>query len=154
MSPRALLLLALGLLAMIGDLTGSNVLKGLGLATAASPAPKVFTCIGSMEPFSTRFYLEWRDIDGNAHSTQVTPELNRRMEGPYLRRNPYGAVLAAGPVLEQNHILRDMSQSVLRHALHDPARLLAEVGIDPARVDGEVTVRHEPATTPGSMAHR
>src|SRR5258707_9689532 len=75
------------------------VLQGIGAATGASPAPKVFTSIRGMEAFSTRFFLEWKDRQGVAHELQLTPAIHQRLAGPYNRRNVYGAVLAAGPVM-------------------------------------------------------
>ena len=106
MRVAAACLIAVGLLQMAGDLCERYLsayyglrLKGLGAATAASPAPKVFSAVRGLETYSTRFYLEWTDRAGEFHSLQVTPELYARLRGPYNRRNVFGAALAYGPVL-------------------------------------------------------
>lgn len=131
-------LLLVGLMQMVGDLTGITALKGIGAATAASPAPKVFSAVNGLETFSTRFYLEWTDLKGVSHTLELTPQIYARMRGPYKRRNVYGAVLAYGPVLPP--LLRD---PVLRYAVTGEAPLLREVGIDPKDVR-DVRVRYEP----------
>jgi hypothetical protein len=141
-------LLAIGLLQMIGDVLGVPALKGLGLATAASPAPRVFSSIRGLETFSTRFFLEWRSRDGALHSLALTPEVYERLRGPYNRRNAYGAALAAGPVLATDPRTQRMFWAVLSHATCGEAPLLRELGIDPAQVDGPPRVRYEPL--PGS----
>ena len=139
-------LIAVGLSQMAGDLCEQFVspyyglrLKGLGAATAAAPAPKVFSAVRGLETYSTRFFLEWTGADGAAHSLELTPEVYARLRGPYNRRNVYGAALAYGPVLPAE--LRD---PVLAYALCGDAPLLRELGIDPAEVRGPVRVRFEP----------
>jgi hypothetical protein len=146
MNKAAIFLVVLGLLQMTGDLLeryvhapAGRALKGLGAATTASPAPKVFSSVRGLETYSTRFFLEWTDHAGIAHSVQVTPELYGRLRGPYNRRNVYGAALAYGPVLPET--LRD---PVMRYALCGDAPLLRELGIDPLQVAGRVRVRYEP----------
>ena len=134
----AAVLLGVGLTQMAGDLTGVAPLKGIGAATAASPAPKVFSAVNGLETFSTRFSLEWEDAGGGRHTLQLTPELYARLRGPYKRRNVYGAVLAYGPVLPP--ALRD---PVMRYAVTGEAPLLRELGIDPAGARN-VRVRYEP----------
>ena len=139
-------LLVLGVMQIVGDLTGVAAVKGIAAATAASPAPKVFSAVRGLETFSTKFFLEWTDATGQEHSMQLTPETYSKMRGPYKRRNIYGAVLAYGPVLPAE--LRD---PVLRYAVSGDAPLLREVGIDPAGVK-DVRVRYEPLpSTPAEL---
>jgi hypothetical protein len=149
MNRAAVLLLALGLLQMGGDLLEQcapapvapvgRALKGLAVGTAASPAPRVFSSVRGLETYSTRFFVEWTDHDGAAHSLHVTPEVYSRLQGPYNRRNVYGAALAYGPVLPAG--LRD---PVMRYALCGDAPLLRELGIDPGQVQGSARIRYEP----------
>ena len=73
------------------------------------------------------------------HSLLVTPEVYARLQGPYNRRNVYGAALSYGPVLPPE--LRD---PVMRYAVCGDAPLLRELGIDPDDVRGPVRVRYEP----------
>jgi hypothetical protein len=146
MNRAAAALLVVGLLQMAGDLLETCVtaplgraLKGIGAATAASPAPKVFSAVRGLETYSTRFFLDWSDDTGVAQTLPVTPEVYARLRGPYNRRNIYGAALAYGPVLPAE--LRD---PVMQYALCGEAPLLRELGIDPARRKGSVRVRYEP----------
>ncbi len=142
----AAFLIAVGLAQMAGDLCERHVsarvgrpLKGLAAATAASPAPKVFSAVRGLETYSTRFFLEWTSTDGEAHSLELTPEVYARLRGPYNRRNVYGAALAYGPVLPAE--LRD---PVLAYAVCGNAPLLRELGIDPTQVRGPVRLCYEP----------
>ena len=150
---RAALLLLLGLLQMVGDLADMPALKGIGAATCASPAPKVFSAVRGLETYSTRFYLEWSDRSGEGHALELTPALYSRLRGPYNRRNVYGAVLAYGPVLSTDERTRPMFDAVARYALCGDAPLLRELGIDPSTVSGRVRVRLEPlpGTTLGNL---
>ena len=140
----AVFLLVLGLVQMVADVAGVTWLKGLALATCASPAPKVFSSVRGLETFSTRFALEWTDQRGESRELALTPEVYRRLEGPYNRRNVYGAALAYGPVLADNPKTRPMLDSILHYALVEPAGVLRELGVDPADVEGPVRVRYEP----------
>src|SRR5438034_916622 len=117
MNKTALVLLAVGLLQMTGDIFDLPALKGIGAATVASPAPKVFASVRGLETFSTRFFLEWRDRAGRARSLEVTPELYARLRGPYNRRNVYGAALAFGPVLATDARTAPLFEAVARRAV-------------------------------------
>lgn len=144
MNKAAVFLLVVGLLQMTGDLLEKHVawgraLKGFGAATTASPAPKVFSAVRGLETYSTRFFVFWQDAAGQSHELELTPEVYSRLQGPYNRRNVYGAALAYGPVLPAE--LRD---PVMRYALCGDAPVLRELGIDPASVRGRVGVRYEP----------
>jgi hypothetical protein len=139
-------LLIVGLSQMAGDLLRVDALKGIGAATAASPAPKVFSAVRGLETFSTRFFLKWTGANGKANTLELTPQIYARLRGPYKRRNVYGAVLAYGPVLPPG--LRD---PVMRYALTGEAPLLREIGINPSDVRN-VRVRYKPlATTPAEL---
>jgi hypothetical protein len=119
-------------------------LKGLGAATVASPAPKVFSSVQGLETYSTRFFLEWIDSDGSARSLELTPEVYSRIDGPYNRRNVYGAALAYGPILSTDPNARRMFEAVSVNALCGDSGLLRELGIDPSRIKGPLRVRYEP----------
>ena len=137
-------LLVIGLLQMTGDLCGLPALRGIGAATVASPAPKVFSAVRGFETYSTHFFLEWTGHDGAGHSLALTPEVYARLAGPYNRRNVYGAALAYGPVLSTDPQTRPMFQVVTSYALCGEAPLLRELGIDPTSVSGQVRIRIEP----------
>jgi hypothetical protein len=146
MNKAAVFLVALGLFQMTGDLLeryvyapAGRALKGLGAATTASPAPKVFSSVRGLETYSTRFFIEWTDRAGAAHTLHVTPEIYGRLQGPYNRRNVYGAALAYGPVLPA-----ELREPVMRYALCGDAPLLRELGIDAEQIAGRVRIRYEP----------
>ena len=158
MNKTAVALLAIGLLQMTGDVVqraGDHLglpsiarlgaaAKGIGTATDASPAPKVFCAVKGLETYSTRFFIEWTDHAGEARSLELTPEVNARLRGPYNRRNVYGAVLAYGPVLATDPRTRPMFDAVAKYALCGAAPLLRELGINPAEIAGRVSVRLDP----------
>lgn len=151
MRKPALVLMVVGLLQMSGDLLEQMGLKligrplrGIGAATTASPAPKVFSAVRGLETYSTHFYLEWKDQSGREHSLLLTPELYARIRGPYNRRNAYGAALAYGPVLATTERTQPLFRAVIIYALCGEAPLLRELGIDPAEIAGPVRVRYEP----------
>jgi hypothetical protein len=140
----AAFLMVVGLLQMTGDLCGVPALRGIGAATVASPAPKVFSAVRGFETYSTRFFLEWTDTSGTVYSLLLTPEVYARLAGPYNRRNVYGAALAYGPVLSTDPRTRPMFRAVISYALCGDAPLLKELGIDPATISGHAHVRCEP----------
>jgi hypothetical protein len=144
MKYAAVALLMIGLMQMVGDLCGLPALRGIGTATTASPAPKVFSAVQGFETYSTRFFVEWTDTAGTVHSLQLTPEVYARLAGPYNRRNVYGAVLAYGPVLATDPRTQPMFLAVTQYALCGEAPLLRELGIDSANLTDQVRVRFEP----------
>lgn len=140
----AVLLVLLGLLQMAGDLLGIPALKGIGAATCASPAPKVFSSVRGLETFSTRYTVHWSDAAGRPGELEITPAVQARLRGPYNRRNVYGAVLSYGPVLATDPRTRPMFDAVIRHALCEQRPLLAELGLDPADVHRDLRVVYVP----------
>jgi hypothetical protein len=140
----AALLTALGLLQMAAEGAGLPALRGLAIATTASPAPRVFSAVDGLETYSTRFTVEWTDPEGRPHSLEITPEAYAGLRGPYNRRNAYGAVVAYGPILAANPATREMFESVARFALCGDAPLLRELGVDPSQVAGAARIRLTP----------
>lgn len=122
-------LIVIGTTQMAGDLTGITAIKAIGAASHASPAPKVFTSQNGLETFSARFYIEWLDRSGEAHTVQLTPSTYRVLRGPYNRRNPYGATIAYAPQLAASPRLAPALEQVTRHAFCGRAPLLKELGI-------------------------
>jgi hypothetical protein len=143
-------LLALGMLQMTADLLHLPTLKGVAAATAASPAPRVFSSVRGLETYSSRFYVEWTDKSGAFHSTKINLENTAGLRGPYNRRNVYGAVLAYGPVLQSDPSLRPMFEAVSGYALCGNAPLLRELGIPMTEIRGVPRIRIE--TRDGTQA--
>lgn len=137
MSKRAyVLLLLLSCLQLAGTLLGLPILQGIGMASAASPLPRVFTANRGLEAFSSRYRLVLRDTAGDTRVLEMSSTLQARMRGPYNRRNAYGAIMAFGPILQVQPSTRSMFLSVARHALCADAPLLRELGIDPTTIRG------------------
>lgn len=123
----ALLILIVGSLQMVGDVTGVGALVGLGAASHVSPAPKVFTRVGDAEPFSARFALELEEEGGQVRRVPLDRAHYARLRGPYNRRNVIGAVVAGGPHLHASPHLGPMMEAAARHALCGSAPVLEEL---------------------------
>jgi hypothetical protein len=141
---RAVTLLVLGLAQIIGAIVGLAPLKGLAAATTASPAPKVFSSVKGLETYSTDFQLAWTTVDGQHETLALTPEVYPRLQGPYNRRNVYGAILAFGPVLHTEELTRPMFDDIAGYALCGEAPVLRELGIAPDSVAGALRVEYQP----------
>lgn len=126
-------LVVIGCTQLAGDLTGLLPLKALGSASHASPAPKVFTAHDGLETFSATFHIGYHDPNGVPMFVTLTPEINKRLRGPYNRRNTFGAAIAGAPILHHSDLLRPMHDAMLRHAFCGRTTLLRELGIADAR---------------------
>ncbi|BCX47833.1 hypothetical protein HAHE_17410 [Haloferula helveola] len=131
----AIVLLVLGMLQMTGYLVGSKVMRGLGLATGIAPFPKVFCEADGYEAFAASFRLEGRQADGTAWTCDLDPERYARLEGPYNRRNVYGATLAFAPRLPE-----DLRDPLLAEALDPSSTLRRELDIPADVADLRVTI--------------
>jgi len=86
---------------MLGYLTGSKVLRGIGAASVISPLPKVFSDVDGLETFASKFTMEIETKSGQKVEKEITPELYVKLGGPYNRRNVYGAALSYAPRLPE-----------------------------------------------------
>lgn len=123
-----IILLLLGLLQCIGYIFKQPLIRGLGMASAASPLPLVFSHFKSLETFSSKFEIDLLSSGPNSakkiETYEVIPKLYSKMKGPYNRRNVYGAVIAYGPKLEgDTGKLRD---EILRYGLCPNGPLVQE----------------------------
>lgn len=123
------LLVGLGSMQMLGDVLNLSTLKGFGAALQVAPAMKVFTAHDGYETHAATFTLHWRDAAGAEHDLTLDPARQPRLQGPYNRRNVYGAALAYGPLLRRNPRLRPMQESVMHYAFCAPAVLRHELGL-------------------------
>jgi hypothetical protein len=144
MRRAAALLLVVGLAQIAGDVAGIAPLRGIAAATAASPAPKVFSAVRGLETYSSRFTLAWTEDSGRERTLTLTPERYAAVRGPYNRRNVYGAVLAYAPILASDPRTRPAFEQIARHALCGDAPLLRELGVDPRLLRGARRVHIEP----------
>lgn len=120
----AIALLLFGCLQMAGYLFHAPALRGIGAASAAAPFPKVFSDVDGYETFAADFTLRGRDGAGAPFELRITPELYARLEGPYNRRNVYGAALSYAPRLPE-----PLWQSVWCHGLGVDGPLRREFGL-------------------------
>jgi len=115
---------ALALLAAVGasNVVGSAVelvaaapgraIAALGRVSLASPLPKVFCKMGTIEPFARRDWLTLRHADGTERTYEVDRAASARLPGPYTLRNVYGAALVFAPLLPAR-----TTNAVVRHGV-------------------------------------
>tara|TARA_R110002073_G_scaffold62581_5_gene156856 strand:- start:1308 stop:1811 length:504 start_codon:yes stop_codon:yes gene_type:complete len=138
------LLVTVGCLQAVGDVLGIATLKNLGLASHASPAPRVFTAQQGFETFSSRFFIEYMNKAGETIIVPLDPERYASVRGPYNRRNAYGATLSYGPVLASSEVTADMYFASLEYTFCGESRLLEEVGLPRPSPDKPIVLRVEP----------
>lgn len=123
-------LVVLGCAQMLADVAGWPRVAALANATQVSPAMKVFTSHEGYETFSPRFSIRYTQLDGETAERPLTPETYAGLEGPYNRRNAYGAALAYAPVLVTRRETAGLVEAVMRYGFCEPAPLLTELGLD------------------------
>ena len=97
----AFLILIVGVINVTGYLLYSPGLQALSLMTASSPLPLVFTTYKGIETFS----FDYRVVINN--STQIDlAEFYREIDGPYARRNIYGAMFSYGPLFTDDNLIK------------------------------------------------
>lgn len=129
-----LLIGVLGSLQIIGHATGSRTLRGLGLATGIAPYPKVFCEAEGYEPFAATFIISGTDPEGTPVEIPLTAERYSQLEGPYQRRNVYGAALAYAPRLPEN-----LRNHLFSKVLADDSPLSSELNL-PSLTDPQITI--------------
>ena len=125
-------------LQIAGHLIGSRTLRGLGLATGIAPYPKVFCEANGYEPFAATFEL----TGSNEEKIALTAERYADLEGPYQRRNVYGAALAYAPGLPE-----DLRNHLFEKILTDNFTLAHELGLTEIR-DPEIIITPREGETP------
>jgi hypothetical protein len=121
---------------MVGYISGSVALRGIGAAACFAPFPKVFSDVNGLETFASVFTLRWRAANGKEISEVLTPEIYSRLAGPYVRRNAYGAALSYAPRLPDS-----LWQAVFRYGLTEPGALRREFGLPGEATDIRVEIR-------------
>jgi sterol desaturase/sphingolipid hydroxylase (fatty acid hydroxylase superfamily) len=94
-------MIGIGLMQTIGYITKSDLLKGIGFMSAASPLPLVFTSVKGIETFALCYQLEIITDTGDTVSFDLNRSVYARLKGPYNRRNVYGAAFAYAPLMPQ-----------------------------------------------------
>ena len=109
---------------MVGYIFNLPMVRGIGLLSGIAPFTKVFCEADGYEAFAASFYLHGQKADGTTWSRRLDPEWYAQLQGPYNRRNVYGAALAFAPRLP--HELRD---TLLKKSLSPGSALRTELGV-------------------------
>lgn len=111
-------ILIIGLLQPIGYIFNAPSVRGLGIITVASPLPLVFTSYNGIETFSTTFHLNITLSDNSTFSMPMSHDIYSKIQGPYNRRNVYGAVFSHGPFFQHDNLIK-LRQRILHHGICD-----------------------------------
>ncbi|QDU69943.1 hypothetical protein [Engelhardtia mirabilis] len=141
----AVLLVLLGVVQMAASLVGSRPFGDGSRMLWASPAPGWSPGLGDQRiPITvSQIFLQWRGQDGEYEAVELDAERLARLRGPAPRRALYRLALARGPELVSDPSRRDEFRALLEYALCGERPLLAELGIDPASVAGEVSLQYQ-----------
>tara|TARA_B100000282_G_scaffold94276_1_gene66428 strand:+ start:1071 stop:1595 length:525 start_codon:yes stop_codon:yes gene_type:complete len=113
-----ILLIALGLIQIIGFATGQKWLKGIGKITVASPLPIVFTEQEGCETFALDFSIEYEEENGSRGLIPVTPKVYANFDEPYNYRNVLGAAISYGAILPEK-----IWRPIIEFAFLDPGTI-------------------------------
>lgn len=141
------LVILIGSLSMLGSVLSVDAVKGIGIMTTASPMPLVFSKFKGVENFSSDFFMDIRFKDGETTSFMITPEMYSRSTGPYNRRNPYGAVLAYGPMLTKPNEM-NLRDQVMEYSACGKGTFMREIGIEKPIEHINVTVKSKTIAKP------
>lgn len=122
-----LILVFLAVVKVIADLAGWQSVSALAAVTNAAPAMKVFTAHNGYETFSSSYDLTIVLQDGSQESLTLNPTTYQGLQGPYNRRNVYGAAIAYGPILSTGKHTHSMWSATARYAFCDKAVLRHEL---------------------------
>lgn len=109
-------ILVVGCLQPVGYLFNSPNIRGLGLVTVSSPLPLVFSSYNGVETFSTMFTLNVTTHDNITTSVPMSLDLCNMIDGPYNRRNVYGAIFSHGPFFVTENLIR-LRQQILDYGV-------------------------------------
>jgi len=124
-----ILLVSVGSVRAFANIAEMEKTSAAFAALNVSPAMKVFTAHNGYETFSPKFEIEF--ISGERRKTiNLTPELYRKLSGPYNRRNVYGAAISYGPVLVTNENTKPLFNSVAKYSFCEPASLITELDLE------------------------
>ncbi len=143
------LLIALGLLQATGFIFKMPMVRGVGVATVASPLPIVFSHFRGLETFSSNFRVKILTKTGETKEFDLTPQLYNQFKGPYMRRNVYGAVVAYGTKMNESREA-ELVHSVLLYAFCNPGSLLESLDI-PSAAEATVHVTNPQSSFESSL---
>ena len=100
----------------------------------------VFSHFRGIETFAADFYLRLKKSGKIVFNTKITSELYQKLQGPYNRRNIYGAVFAYGPVLNQSSE-KGLVESVIKKGFCFNGELVREFELPNEFDEVEIEVR-------------
>lgn len=109
--------------------------RAIGFTSASTPLPLVFTSFKGTETFVTRFQL---DIQFQEKILPLRLELDRalyaKIQGPYNRRNIYGAMFSHGPMFDDTKMIALRDQVLFYAVCSEERPLVKEFGFDEENV--------------------
>jgi hypothetical protein len=134
----------IGAIQIIGYLVGSKELTGLGKAYCSSPLPIVFTEVKGVETFAADFYLSYTSVESDERQeVKISPELYTKLEGPYNRRNVYGAAISYGPVMPEELWRSVLEYGICRGTLSQELGLPADAHAVEIRIDSRTAGKND-----------
>lgn len=127
------LLAAVGCSQMLAELGHAPRLRAVAAATQLAPLMRVFTAHQGVETFAARFALGYLGASGEWQEVAIDHRNYAVLDGPYNRRNVYGAAFSYAPLLAQNPATAKMWRQVVHYALCEPGSLRAALGLPAAR---------------------
>lgn len=149
-----ILLVILGLLQSTGYILQMPKLRGVAMATTASPLPLVFSHFRGLETFSSSFQVNVVEKTNEGDVSQsiiLSPELYSKFPGPYNRRNVYGAVVAYGIKMTE-HSEAKLVQDVLTYGFCGDAPLLRSFGFKHLIKNVEILISNTPSGVSGKLS--
>jgi len=147
-------LVFLAVIKVVADLSGWQSVSALAAVTQAAPAMKVFTAHQGYETFSSQYHLTLVKVDGAKERLTLTPKVYQGLQGPYNRRNVYGATIAYGPILSQSSHTFEMWRSVAHYAFCEHQSLVNELGFTHQGGINQVVLSYEPSVSVQSEQHQ
>lgn len=112
---------------VIANIAGWKDVSSLATMTNLAPAMKVFTAHEGYETYSGKFIIEAVYKDGSSEKQQITSKQYANLQGPYNRRNVYGALIAYGPILNTNPQTKPMYDAMSYYAFCQEPSILQEL---------------------------
>ena len=143
-----------GCLNCVAFLTHVEQFKGIGFMSVSSPLPLVFSHFKDIETFSTQFHMHiWYMEADSMNRTDLafwSGHLNatsyNMIQGPYNRRNVYGAMFSHGPFFVDPALI-SLRQEILYYGICHPGPLATELHLPSHIVYAQVDITSK--TQPG-----
>jgi len=144
----AILFMVIGTFQIAGYTLNLPFLRGIGLASGIAPFTKVFCDADGYEAFAASFLIQGVREDGSTWSRPLDPEWYAQLQGPYNRRNVYGAALSFAPRLPWE--LRDV---LIKKSLVPGSALRRELGVPEDLKELQVVIISRPGADAQSWTY-